>query len=479
MRHIGIQHLANRAIGYGRMGSDISKALRDLGVNVYDWTQGWEKHITPSKDIKNPGRPRTVVFVSPGTHIKGWFEGQHTVAYTMWEATKLPESQRELLHEYDQIIVPSEANLELYSQHHPNVSYVPLGVGPEWHYRPRDPLTYDNATDHEGNFAIATSSPAFRFLTAGAGPLRKGVDLTAAAFRMAFPDRLVLSPRPELIYKSPLGVHMQGATQHVEGFLTDAEEIELYEGAHVYVSAARGEGFGLQPLQAMAMGIPTILTNAHGHAAFAHLGIPVEAKLVPAPESMGWGEAGEWWEVSIEELAATMRDVYEDYARYVLKARASSAIVHQQFSWDMTAKGLLAVIGDEWLDEYPSLNLDRGWNSDRVMFSEAGEPTFVIDRWHALEPMKYLIRVTAPWSGNSAGVEYRFEPGTDYWDVADIKRIIHRMGFLDPSCIDADGVVNADPRLSGSHAYCPTCLQRIGSGIHKADDVLAAINRAT
>ncbi len=48
----------------------------------------------------------------------------------MWETRKLPEPFRESLHELDRMIIPSEQNVELFSQYHPNVKSMPLGVDP-------------------------------------------------------------------------------------------------------------------------------------------------------------------------------------------------------------------------------------------------------------------------------------------------------------------------------------------------------------
>ena len=73
----------------------------------------------------------------------------------------------------------------------------------------------------------------------------------------------------------------------------DSEELDLYRSCHAYLQPSRGEGFGLQPLQALALGRPTILTNAHGHASFAHLGIPLDSTMqkaayfTPVPGGVG------------------------------------------------------------------------------------------------------------------------------------------------------------------------------------------------
>ena len=80
---------------------------------------------------KQSGRSNVVCWVSVPTHGTGWWKGQTAVCFTMWEATRLPESFRESLHHFDTIIVPSKHNLALFPRYHPNVKYVPLGVDPD------------------------------------------------------------------------------------------------------------------------------------------------------------------------------------------------------------------------------------------------------------------------------------------------------------------------------------------------------------
>jgi hypothetical protein len=98
-----------------------------------------------------------------------------------------PESFRESLHRFDTIMVPSEQNLELFSQFHPNVRYVPLGIDPAvWHYEDRMP------TDR-----------FFRFLIGGSGK-RKGTEL-AVAFKKLWGKEGSWGdgPIPMLMMKNP------------------------------------------------------------------------------------------------------------------------------------------------------------------------------------------------------------------------------------------------------------------------------------
>ncbi len=90
-------------------------------------------------------RTNAVCWASTPSHAGWWYKVQHTSIITMWEARKLPEPFRENLHEFDTIVVPSEQNVELFSQYHPNVKCMPLSVDPvEWNYTPRQSGAFFN-----------------------------------------------------------------------------------------------------------------------------------------------------------------------------------------------------------------------------------------------------------------------------------------------------------------------------------------------
>jgi glycosyltransferase involved in cell wall biosynthesis len=294
------------------------------------------------------------------------------------------------------MMVPSYHNLELFSRYHDNVHYIPLGVDTaRWHYTPPPPV--------EGEF---------RFMISGRGD-RKGVDLTYSAFRKVFPRAKPLNggPVPKLIMKSMrgLGDYYAPGVDHIVGKLSADEESSLYESIHCYVQPSRGEGFGLQPLQAIAMGRPTILTNAHGHESFAGLGIPLSWKPSPAAYFI-YGDAGMWWEPDMEELCEAMYDVYTNYDEHAARAKESSHTATTTFTWQKTTDRFIELLGDEMEKPY------------------TGDPT-----WMSTTPHLFRIVTNKDWPGEIGGRTLFFEKGKEYWDTADVKRIFYDAGVLDHS----------------------------------------------
>jgi glycosyltransferase involved in cell wall biosynthesis len=442
-------------IGYGRMGIKLVDAVKRTGVEVYD-------------DLPNPPNSRANRFIphangmsairghaswlaTPG-HYRGRWKGQTASLLTMWESSLLPEPFRESIDVFDTLIVPSEQNQELFSRYHNNVKYVPLGIDPtEWFPVKRPTLNEDH----------------FTFLISGGGH-RKGSELVIEAFKKVFDPRAPDGPAPRLFVHSAKASEfpMDERIHLITGKLTSEEERGLYAMAHCYVQPSRGEGFGLRPLQAMAQGCPTIATNAHGHMAFSDLiTYPLGWTLEQTPpQAFHHGPAGSWWEPDFDELCQAMEDVYLNYDKAVFRARVNADVVGSTFTWDETARKYLDAIGRDQLEL----------------------PDVPNDEW--IEPVarRYLVRVNTPRFFEVGGLQYILEPGRDYWEAADVKRILFDGGHLDISCLPQNMLINGggdggDPAMTllesgltpdqleripdytGAAALCPTCHQVLNS----------------
>lgn len=416
------------ALGYARFGVKLAASLQSQGVDVVDGL---------GEDEHDPRICNTVCWVSTPGHARGWYDGQYKVLASMWEATVLPEAFRENLHEFDLVVVPSEHNRELFSRYHPNVRKVWLGVDTdEWKPVDRKP-----------------PEDRFVFLIGGSGK-RKGTDLAYRAFKRVFKTWPSDMPTPYLVMKSPRPEDFYGdRIERVGGRISDRDEQQLYGMAHCYLQPSRGEGWGLQPLQAMATGMPTILTNAHGHAEFAEYGIPIGYTMAKSDYFI-YGDAGDWWEPSLDELCERMEDVYLNYPAHLKRAQQMARHIVDTYSWDACATRFRNVVGDQLRQPY----LGQG-------------------RWIQPESRRYLVRVAKPWKADIAGTHYQFMPGRDYWEPADVKRILFEGMVLDPSCVvsSSEGAVQENevglsekqleqvPDYSAAMSRCWTCGQVVNS----------------
>ncbi len=121
--------------------------------------------------------------------------------------------------------------------------------------------------------------PYFTFLHVSSGFPRKGVDVLLAAFGRAFrrehPVRLVIKcfPNPHNDAASQLAEFRARDPEMAEITLIDRDIdhpalIELYAASDAVVLPTRGEGFNLPAAEAMAAGIPLIVTGYGGHLDF-------------------------------------------------------------------------------------------------------------------------------------------------------------------------------------------------------------------
>lgn len=413
------------SMGYGRMGTRLFETLPKIGVNAVD-----------GQDVEGPQQAtNAATWFSVPSHARWWWEGQHTSILTMIESTRIPEGILEGLDNFETVMVPSAQNAEVFSEHHGNVHVVHLGVDEQWTFRPRqDPDMF------------------FYFLCGGSGP-RKGVDLVTKAFAKVFGDFHGDGPIPRLIMKSPRGAEsfdVTGDIDLVAGKLTNQEEVDLYARAHCYVQPSRGEGFGLQPLQAIAQGMPTILTDAHGHQAFAHLGYGISAGLSKAGY-FAQGYAGDWWEPNFDELCDRMRWVYDNYTDATEFAATASQVAREQFTWENSARRLVEAIGPDVLAQ---------------PYAGSGEQK-------KAELLLFRVIVNKPWKAEIGGTHYLFEPGVVYHEPADVLRILFDGGLLDPSCLDDKGLSKTQvERLgtySASHSHCYACGHLANDGPTYAD----------
>jgi glycosyltransferase involved in cell wall biosynthesis len=91
-------------------------------------------------------------------------------------------------------------------------------------------------------------------LTVGTDP-RKNVDTLVKAHQLLGADRL-LAVTGETVYAAAAGNGVVGL-----GYVPDAELARLYRGADVFVFPSRFEGFGIPVVEAMASGVPCVVSS--------------------------------------------------------------------------------------------------------------------------------------------------------------------------------------------------------------------------
>jgi hypothetical protein len=110
----------------------------------------------------------------------------------------------------------------------------------------------------------------------------------------------------------------------------------LYEEADCFVLPTRGEGFGLPILEAMATGLPVIVTAYGGHLDFctAENSFLVNVKgMVDCDPNFFPGVQSQWAEPDEDHLVSLLRDVYEHYDKALEVGRKGWESVREDWTW--------------------------------------------------------------------------------------------------------------------------------------------------
>ena len=160
---------------------------------------------------------------------------------------------------------------------------------------------------------------------------RKNYQMLIRAFKDVvddFPHRLVLAGGKGWLYEETLNeVEIQGLGDRVQflGFVEDEDLPALYSDATLFVFPSLYEGFGLPILEAMACGVPAIVSDASSLPEVAG-----EAALVISPKEQGI------WTAAIRDLLGDPNRQSQMVAGGFLRAR--------QFGWKRSAEQLSAVL---------------------------------------------------------------------------------------------------------------------------------------
>jgi glycosyltransferase involved in cell wall biosynthesis len=95
-----------------------------------------------------------------------------------------------------------------------------------------------------------------------------------------------------------------------------------------YVNISSGEGFSIQPRQAMALGIPTITTDNTAQSTICQsaLGLVVPSShAIPAFYPDLQNCYGSFYDCTVEDVAIALRNMYDNYDHYLEQKEAARA----------------------------------------------------------------------------------------------------------------------------------------------------------
>jgi glycosyltransferase involved in cell wall biosynthesis len=305
--------------GFFNAGLNTIKALQQKGYGVFHNREELDYHVN---------------FCSP---LYYQLRNKYKVGYTPWESTKVPISWLYNMKQCDEIWATSNFVKEVYERNnvHTNIHVIPHGITEEWEITERQ------------------LSGRFNFLHVGGDSKRKNAQIVVDAFLELYDGdddyRLVLKYNNFCHAEVYINGQLAPAYEHpqiigIPEIFTVEDLVRLYHKCHCMVYPTSGEGFGMIPLESIATGLPTIVTNETGCKDYAHLGIPLSA----TPSKAHWhdhvygADTGDWFVPNMDELIPLMQSVVDNYETIADCSFKSAKIAHADWSWSAVADRIIS-----------------------------------------------------------------------------------------------------------------------------------------
>lgn len=238
------------------------------------------------------------------------------IAYSVWESTQIPQEWVLILNQhFDAVAVPSKFLVRTYERSGVKIPIFELPLGLNLTKFLKQPLKQrKNIPFVFGNLSACSE--------------RKNQVQLIRAFAKAFGN----NPNVQLRINCRYGEKevsnaitreiVEQALLNViftQFSLSEEEYLDLFKTIDCYVSPSKGEGFSIQPREAMALGIPVIATDNTGQRPICASGF-VKKIETPLQEIaiFPWGNSyGHYFSCADEDLVNSLEEVYENYDTYL------------------------------------------------------------------------------------------------------------------------------------------------------------------
>ena len=145
----------------------------------------------------------------------------------------------------------------------------------------------------------------------------------------------------------------------LHGEFTDIEMNELYNHSKVkaMVNLTKGEGYGRPLLEFSLTKKPIITTNWSGHTDFLHPEFTTMlpgtlTNVHPSAANQWLLKESQWFSVDLGHAGTSIKDVFEDYKKYIDGAKRQAHRSKTEFSWDKM-KDKVDELFTKYIPEFP------------------------------------------------------------------------------------------------------------------------------
>lgn len=348
-------------LGYGVVGYNVLRGLMKSGIGPSYFPIGepkWESDLSFVNEAVN--RAKTFDFKAPSIriwhqHDMAMFPGRGPrIGWPIFELDKFSEVELHHLSSVDRLFVCSQWAKDVVKDHLPDmeVDVIPLGVD-------RDVF---NVSEEARRHRAYWTTDKVVFINVGKWEVRKGHNELLEAFNKAFtPEDEVelwmlntnpfIGARNETWKTKYLASPMGESIRMLPRVNSQKELAVIFNTVDWGVFPAHAEGWNLEPLELMACGIPSVVTNYSGHTEYcdAANSLLVEPTGMEAAQDGVWFHGqGDWCSFDVEELAEKMRQAYtlkRDQKERYDQLCEGALVTADKFSWDNTISCITESLG--------------------------------------------------------------------------------------------------------------------------------------
>lgn len=333
--------------GYGIVGLEYMTALNRITKDKV--SVGWQR-TDPSSALEyttltdeqkylvsqKPFEQARIGIIKTTPDIFGHNKSEIKIGYTMVENTVVGKKWVDCINGMNACFVPSKYLIDVFKESGVTVPLyqVKQGINPDLY------PYFDRPRKH-----------VFRFGTCGWLDQRKNWKEMITAFTSEFePDEPV-----ELWLKNSnntFGWELPAdpRVRFIDELWSFEQMSQFYKDLDCFMFISRAEGAGMPGREAMATGLPVIITNWSGMADVANpkYNFPIDPVAIDVDDYRGDEQPGKQARLDIQEIMYWMRYVYEHPEDAKARGKAASKWMHKEWNWNQCAKEMIEILVKEF-----------------------------------------------------------------------------------------------------------------------------------